>query len=92
LLQTPKARESLEIFAPNLGAALPILAAGPQCHAAGQTSKAKISPTYGTSASEMAEEFGRFAWRDGKLQRQQAVENIAQRYLEWVKVFEGVVM
>jgi 5-dehydro-2-deoxygluconokinase len=29
-------------------------------------------------------------WRDGKLQRQQAVEKIAQRYLEWVKVFEGI--
>ena len=32
------------------------------------------------------------AWRDGKIQRQQAVENIAHRYLEWVKVFEGVAM
>jgi myo-inositol catabolism protein IolC len=32
------------------------------------------------------------AWRDGKIQRQQAVENIAHRYLEWVKVFEGVKM
>src|SRR3984893_17134210 len=31
-------------------------------------------------------------WRDGKLQHQQAVEKIAQRYLEWVKVFEGVAM
>ena len=32
------------------------------------------------------------AWRDGKIQRQQAIENIAHRYLEWVKVFEGVAM
>jgi myo-inositol catabolism protein IolC len=32
------------------------------------------------------------AWRDNKLQRQQAVEKIAQRYLEWVKVFEGMPM
>lgn len=32
------------------------------------------------------------AWRDGKIQRQQAVENIAHRYLEWGKVFEGVAM
>jgi myo-inositol catabolism protein IolC len=32
------------------------------------------------------------AWRDGKIQRQQAVENIAHRYVEWVKVFEGVAM
>jgi myo-inositol catabolism protein IolC len=32
------------------------------------------------------------AWRDGNIQRQQAVENIAHRYLEWVKVFEGVTM
>jgi myo-inositol catabolism protein IolC len=29
------------------------------------------------------------AWRDGKIQRQQASETIAHRYLEWVKVFEG---
>jgi myo-inositol catabolism protein IolC len=32
------------------------------------------------------------AWRDGKIQRQQAVENIARRYLEWVTVFEGAAM
>jgi 5-dehydro-2-deoxygluconokinase len=32
------------------------------------------------------------AWRDGKIQRQQAVENIARRYLEWVKVFEDMAM
>lgn len=30
------------------------------------------------------------AWRDGKIQRQQAVESIARRYLEWVTVFEDV--
>jgi 5-dehydro-2-deoxygluconokinase len=30
------------------------------------------------------------AWRDGKIQRQQAVEKIARRYLEWVKVFEDM--
>ncbi|HUI19864.1 MAG TPA: DUF2090 domain-containing protein [Methylocella sp.] len=30
------------------------------------------------------------AWRDGKMGRQQAVERIAQRYLEWVKVFESL--
>jgi myo-inositol catabolism protein IolC len=29
------------------------------------------------------------AWRDGKITREQAVENIARRYCEWVKVFEG---
>ncbi|MCI0736080.1 MAG: DUF2090 domain-containing protein [Beijerinckiaceae bacterium] len=29
------------------------------------------------------------AWRDGKIDRQQAVEKIARRYLEWVEVFEG---
>jgi myo-inositol catabolism protein IolC len=29
------------------------------------------------------------AWRDGKISRAQAVENIARRYCEWVKVFEG---
>lgn len=29
------------------------------------------------------------AWRDGKFERQKAVENIASRYLEWVKVFES---
>jgi 5-dehydro-2-deoxygluconokinase len=29
------------------------------------------------------------AWRDGKIQRQQACETIARRYLEWVKVFDG---
>lgn len=28
------------------------------------------------------------AWRDGKIQPQQASENIASKYLEWVKVFE----
>jgi hypothetical protein len=28
-------------------------------------------------------------WRDGKIQRQEAVEKIARRYLEWVRVFEG---
>ncbi len=26
---------------------------------------------------------------DGKIERQKAVENIARRYLEWVKVFES---
>ncbi|HEY8007952.1 MAG TPA: DUF2090 domain-containing protein [Methylocella sp.] len=31
------------------------------------------------------------AWRDGKIQRQEAVERIARRYLEWVTVFENVV-
>ena len=30
------------------------------------------------------------AWRDGKIQRQEAVESIARRYLEWVTVFEDV--
>jgi myo-inositol catabolism protein IolC len=30
------------------------------------------------------------AWRDGKIQRQEAVERIARRYLEWVTVFEEV--
>lgn len=30
------------------------------------------------------------AWRDGKIQRQEAVESIARRYLEWVTVFEEV--
>jgi 5-dehydro-2-deoxygluconokinase len=29
------------------------------------------------------------AWRDGKIERQKAVENIAHRYLEWVNVFES---
>jgi myo-inositol catabolism protein IolC len=29
------------------------------------------------------------AWRDGKIERQKAVEDIARRYLEWVKVFES---
>jgi myo-inositol catabolism protein IolC len=29
------------------------------------------------------------AWRDGKTTREQAVENIARRYCEWVKVFES---
>jgi myo-inositol catabolism protein IolC len=29
------------------------------------------------------------AWRDGKIERQEAVENIAYRYLEWAKVFES---
>jgi myo-inositol catabolism protein IolC len=29
------------------------------------------------------------AWRDGKIQQQQASETIAHRYLEWVNVFEG---
>ncbi len=29
------------------------------------------------------------AWRDGNITREQAVENIARRYCEWVKVFEG---
>ena len=28
----------------------------------------------------------------GNIQRQQAVENIARRYLEWVTVFEGAAM
>lgn len=28
------------------------------------------------------------AWRDGKIERQEAVERIARRYLEWVGVFE----
>jgi myo-inositol catabolism protein IolC len=31
-------------------------------------------------------------WRDGKLQRQETVEKIAHRYLEWVRVFEGGAM
>lgn len=29
------------------------------------------------------------AWRDGKMERQEAVENIAHRFLEWAKVFES---
>jgi myo-inositol catabolism protein IolC len=29
------------------------------------------------------------AWRDGKIERQKAVEDIARRYLEWVSVFES---
>ena len=29
------------------------------------------------------------AWRDGKIDRDKAVENIARRYLEWVNVFES---
>jgi myo-inositol catabolism protein IolC len=29
------------------------------------------------------------AWRDAKISREQAVEDIAGRYLEWVKLFEG---
>lgn len=29
------------------------------------------------------------AWRDGKIERQKAVENIARRYLEWANVFES---
>lgn len=28
-------------------------------------------------------------WRDGKIERQQAVEKIARNYLKWVAVFEG---
>jgi myo-inositol catabolism protein IolC len=28
------------------------------------------------------------AWRDGKIEREHAVEQIAHRYMEWVKVFE----
>jgi len=28
------------------------------------------------------------AWRDGKASRQQAMEDIASRYLEWVRVFD----
>jgi myo-inositol catabolism protein IolC len=28
------------------------------------------------------------AWRDGQVSREQAVEDIARRYLEWVRVFE----
>jgi myo-inositol catabolism protein IolC len=30
------------------------------------------------------------AWRDGKIERQKAVEKIGRRYLEWVNVFESV--
>jgi myo-inositol catabolism protein IolC len=30
------------------------------------------------------------AWRDGKIERQEAVEKIGRRYLEWVNVFESV--
>ncbi len=29
------------------------------------------------------------AWRDGKIERQKAVENIARQYLEWANVFES---
>jgi myo-inositol catabolism protein IolC len=29
------------------------------------------------------------AWRDGKITRERAIENIARRYCEWVRVFEG---
>jgi myo-inositol catabolism protein IolC len=29
------------------------------------------------------------AWRDGKIERQEAVEKIARRYLEWVDVFQS---
>ncbi len=29
------------------------------------------------------------AWRDGKIERQKAVETIARRYLEWANVFES---
>jgi myo-inositol catabolism protein IolC len=29
------------------------------------------------------------AWRDGKIERQEAVEKIARRYLEWVNAFES---
>jgi myo-inositol catabolism protein IolC len=30
------------------------------------------------------------AWRDGKIERQEAVQKIGRRYLEWVNVFESV--
>ena len=29
------------------------------------------------------------AWRDGKMSREQAAEDIGRKYLKWMNVFEG---